>query len=137
MISPAGTGCERMHCGKNRERMPSASEKCLWAGFGRGTRRHHEADVQHSGSKAQHPSQPAPAGGRDSIFLLITKITVCVQKLLRHCNSIASSNYCCISQSSENLNKTHFNPSILFWRNKNSILLHHLFCLLKGKGRHC
>lgn len=45
-----------------RERMPAASGKCLWAGFGRGTRRHHEADVQHSGSKAQHPSQPAPAG---------------------------------------------------------------------------
>ena len=62
MVILAGTGCERMHCGKNRERMPSASEKCLWAGFGRGTRRHHEADVQHSGSKAQHPSQPAPAG---------------------------------------------------------------------------
>ena len=41
-----------MPCGKCRERMPSASGKCLWAGFSRGTRRHHEADVQLSGFRS-------------------------------------------------------------------------------------
>ena len=41
--------------------MPDASGECLWAGSGRGTRRHHEADEQLSGTEAQHPSQPVPA----------------------------------------------------------------------------